>query len=80
MTTDSQPKPKTIRITVDLQQDRYRTLTAWAAAAAAELGVARVTQAEVMRAFVDLIDLDHGIGAEVLERIRAARTTTAEPG
>ena len=63
-------RSKPVRITLDLSPELYRELTGWADAAAAELGVPRVSLADAMRAMIRVSADNPG---EVLERLRRDR-------
>ena len=70
----STPEPaKRVRITVDLEPAAYRELTSWTGRAAEELGVARLTIADAVRAMARVTALDKSVSAEVIDMIRRAR-------
>jgi len=64
---------KPIRITIDLDPEDYRRLTAWTAKAAVELDVPRVTAADAIRAMVRVAALDSGISGVVTDQLRRTR-------
>ena len=64
---------KPVRVTVDFPTGQYRELTEWASAAAAELGVPRVTLAEAIRAMVEVANADPSVSAAVATQIRQVR-------
>jgi hypothetical protein len=63
-------RSKPIRITLDLSPELYRELTTWADSAAIELGVARVSLADAVRAMIREAT-DHP--DQVLDRLRRDR-------
>lgn len=65
---------KPARVTLNLPPDLYRQLAAWTTDAAGDLNVPRVGIQDAMRAMIAVTVTDKGIGAEVREHIRRART------
>jgi len=60
----------TVRITVDLALEDYRTLTEWTAAQARELGISRLSLADAVRGMVRATAADAGMSASVVRAIR----------
>jgi hypothetical protein len=65
-------KPKTTRITVDLDADRYAALNKWLAWAAAEISpdARQVSKNRVIRAMIDAVTLDKSVGLVVIDLLR----------
>jgi hypothetical protein len=61
---------KPIRITVDLSPDLYKRLNRWAKETALELELDRLPVAEVVRAFIRVLD-DPTIESDVRDQIRS---------
>jgi hypothetical protein len=66
------PKPRPVRITVDLTPELYRKLTRWTAEATDELGAVKLPLADVVRAFIRAAD-DPATRARVVEELRSAK-------
>lgn len=68
----STPRPKTIRITIDLDQARYTALNRWLAWAAVEASpdAKRISAAGALRAMIDVLDRDKDIGIVVIDWLR----------
>jgi hypothetical protein len=64
--------PRPVRITVDLDPDRYAALNKWLALAAPEVSpdARRVSLARAVRAMVDVITLDKSVGLVVIDLLR----------
>ncbi|WP_435735253.1 hypothetical protein V5D56_00070 (plasmid) [Cellulosimicrobium sp. PMB13] len=67
------PRAKPVRLSLDLAPQSYRSLKAFCDELAVELGRARVTQSEVMRAMVALLDEAPAVRQAVTEAIRDER-------
>jgi hypothetical protein len=66
-------RSKPVRITLDLSPEDYRALTAWTTATAAAVDVARVTQAEAVRAMIRATTQDNMVGDIVISMIMETR-------
>lgn len=62
-------RTRPVRLSVDLAPQPYRQLTALLAELAESLGVARVSQVEVMRILVDRLTEDRAMQEYVLQRL-----------
>jgi hypothetical protein len=78
--------PRPVRVTIDLTPAQYRRLTAWAAQAGRDLGVVRVSLANVVRAFVATLgdpEVSAAIRFRLGEHVRPrglSRAAAGEPG
>ncbi|MFD1502717.1 hypothetical protein [Streptosporangium lutulentum] len=62
-------RSKPVRITIDLAPELYRRLTKWTGEAAEEIDAAKVSHADVVRAFIRASD-DPDVRNRVLEELR----------
>jgi len=67
------PRVKPVRLSLDLAPQSYRSLKAVCDELAVELGRARVSQSEVMRAMVALLDEAPAVRQALTEAIREER-------
>jgi hypothetical protein len=64
---------KPVRLSLDLPPQNYRALKATCADLADELGAARVTTSEVLRALVTMVNQDPDVRRDVLAAIQSER-------
>jgi hypothetical protein len=62
-------RSKPVRITVDLAPEQYRRLTSWANQTAAEMDLAKLPLADVVRAMIRMLD-DPEMGAKARRTLR----------
>jgi hypothetical protein len=65
-------RSKPVRITIDLTPEMYRRFTRWTNETALELDFAKLPQAQVVRAFIQMLD-DPQVEEQVRQTLRAMR-------